>query len=420
MSTARVERNKLSIHSDALGCDLHAAMLPIVAVAAAYADEPFCARARAHLDRVWNSYEFPGSDIGSMWDALWKLEGSLLEPFHCPLDLCNPMVVALSILARDAGGRRNERGRILLMNHGVKAAWSGVEIDGEFVRPFRCRDFRARCRMIDDGRPAVPLAVDLDQLATASLTPVKASIQTGSPEPSLLIELPASSFGAALPHLKPSLHFGHGFTLPQRAGRESQCVWAKTAPSEPAPEIAPVAGELRRDPRTTAGNLLTMPLPSTLMLRLAALPGAKRFIVRVPCEGTTAGEHEVTFSRTVIGSLDASGVRAAVLPWEGWTCPSSEWMPFAPFAPSQHEDHRRKEEPTLSRDFSPPPGTFDALVDLLLDLSLPLPGPNPEAPQGPAAKRRVRPMSNLGTALLRMKTKIDGQRSERRSLFNLG
>lgn len=436
MSSARVSRTRLPLHADTLGCDLHAAMLPLLAVVATYADEPYRRRARAHLERIWKIYGFNNMDLGNMIGALWKQSGTMLEPFHCPIDLCRSISMACGILARDSKSDRGDLGRILLMSHGLKiggmtGAWSGVELDGQFAIPFQCRDFRRREAAKPTTAPTVSLGIDLDQLSAASIVPTTASIEVGSSEPSLTIELPAAPSGICVSVARPSLHFGHGFTVPASGssasetgperGRPMRCAWIKPGQTSEAPVLVPIAGEVHRNPRPSTGHTVTLPLPPTLMLRLAALPGAKRFVVRVPCEAAANGDVWITLSRTIVGTLDASGVRAALLPWEGWTPPSPEWMPFAPFAPAPTPDELRTgflcgdgDDPILDDPLRhPAPGTFDALVDLLLELSTPTAPPEPESAAAQPSRRRLRPVSHLGTALLRLKKELERQRTAR-------
>lgn len=441
MSTERLQRSQLSVHEDVLGCNLHAAMLPLIAAVATFADAPHRGRANAHLQRIWQTYGFQNLDLGCMWSALWKFSGSALEPFHCPLDLCHHMAMACGILARDTIACHGDRGRVLLMNHGIKGAWSGVELDGHRTIPFTCEDFRKRAKRGASSVPPVPLAIDLEQLCSASIVPTKATIQTGTSEPTLVIELPAGICSFPTHGKKPSLHFGHGFTLPrpskqseasrsarqathQSAGRpRGICRWKDTHPIARGPELVPIAGELHHSARTTDGPTLHLPLSPSLMLRLAALPGAKRFVIGVPCNAMAGVQPWFNYSMTVIGAIDASGVRAAVLPWEGWSSTSPEWMPFAPFAPADLERARAQLHPC--RDWNPSEddlclaGTFDGLVDLLLDLSGTEPTDGSESERESVPQRRIRPISILGRALMRMKRQLESQRFESLQLLKM-
>ena len=416
MSNERMQRSQLSLHDDLLGCDLHAAMLPLVAVIAAFGDMPYRARADAHLKRVWHGYRFQDLDLADMWSALWKFSGTALEPFHCPLDLCKPIAMACGILAYDAVPFDGGRGRVLLMNHGIKGAWTGIELDGHRSIPFTCEDFRRRMKRGTRPVPPVPLAIDLEQLCSAAIIPTKAAIQTGSSEPTLVIELPGGTCATTSPRMKPSLHFGHGFTLPRTAKSAANCRWEGVAPAARCPELVPVAGDLHRNARPTEGNTLHMPLSPSLMLRLAGLPGAKRFAIRIPCDAMAGRQPWFTYSTTVIGSIDASGVRAVVLPWEGWSSCSPEWMPFVPFAPAEFDYTRMPKQPLEGRSASDDElriaGTFDGLVDLLLDLSATESNDEAEAERGSLSKPRIRPLSIAGKALMQLKRKLASQRDD--------
>lgn len=423
MSTERMQRSQLSHHEDLLGCDLHAAMLPVVAAVAAFGDTPYRARAEAHLKRLWYGYEFRDIDLGGMCSALRKFSGTALEPFHCPLDLCNPIAMACGILAHDAVPSEGGRGRVLLMNHGIKGAWSGIELDGHRSMRFTCEDFRQRTRRGQRIVPPVPLAIDLEQLCSAAIVPAKAEIQTGTSEPTLVIELPAGTCTTRATRATPSLHFGHGFTLPRTAKPGSSCRWSGKTTAARDTELVPVAGDLERNARASESQTLHMPLSPSLMLRLAALPGAKRFAIRIPCAAMAGSQPWFTYSTTVVGAIEASGVRAVVLPWEGWSSSSPEWMPFVPFAPAEFDRTRTYVGPLDGRSTSEEDlrlaGTFDGLVDLLLDLSATDSVDDAELERVPMAKLRIRPLSILGKALLRMKRKLASQRHESMQLLNM-
>jgi hypothetical protein len=98
-------------------------------------------------------------------------------------------------------------------------------------------------------------------------------------------------------------------------------------------------------------------------------------------------------------------------------------MPFVPFAPADF-DRTRTTIPPLERwnasdDDLRLAGTFDGLVDLLLDLSASESAEEPPPDGRSSVNRRVRPVSILGAALMRMKRKLATQRDESLQRLNM-
>jgi len=438
MSTERISRNQRSVHEDVLGSDLHAAMLPLLAVTAAFGDGEPRNRAAAHLQSIRDAYELDALSRDRMQDALARHRGTVLEPFHCPSDLCGPMALACALLVRGGGsvqGRASgsvhgRGGRMLVACNRAKGVLSGVELDDSGGAPLDRRELHRRmpdADLYDHSHPPVPLAVNLEELATAAIVPAPASIQPSSSGSNLVISLPPGVCRAASSRSKPSFHVGRGYTLPASGGSPIGSPWIPRAAVEPTPGFLPVTGEIQRDPRATESHSVVIPLAPALLLRLALLSGARRFVVRIPCEASLGGARWLDYSTVVVGSIDITGVRAAVLPWEGWSPTSPAWMPFVPFAPGTLGSPQASAVPDVhghsavvaasapeapGAGIAPDcgPGSFDGLVDLLLDLSGADVEAQPPSRRAPSAMSRLRAVSVVGSALVRLKHTLDQER----------
>lgn len=130
-------------------------------------------------------------------------------------------------------------------------------------------------------------------------------------------------------------------------------------------------------------------------------------MVRIPCESSLGSARWLDYSTVVVGSIDVTGVRAAVLPWEGWSSTSPAWMPFVPFASGtpavSHADGAG-----IAPDCGP--GSLDGLIDLLLDLSDAEVDCQPRACRAASSKSRLRPVTVVGNALVQLSQSIDRER----------
>ena len=436
MSTERISRNQRSVHEDVLGCDLHAAMLPLLAVTAAFGDGEPRNRAAAHLQSIRDAYELDALSRDRMQDALARHRGTVLEPFHCPSELCGPMAMACALLVRGGGSVHGTGGRMLVACHRARGVLGGVELDDFGGAPLRRREIHGRtpdAELYDHSSPSLSLAVNLEELATAAIVAAPASIQPSSSGSNLVISLPPGVCRTTSSRSKPSFHVGRGFTLPTPRGSRSGDRWVPRMAVEPTAEFLPVTGEVQRDPRATESHSVVIPLAPALLLRLALLSGARRFVVRIPCEASRGGAPWLDYSTVVVGSIDITGVRAAVLPWEGWSPTSPAWMPFVPFAPGALGSPQASAVPDIhghsavvaasvpeapgapeapSAGIAPDcgPGSFDGLVDLLLDLSGADVEAQPPSRRAPSAMSRLRAVSVVGSALVRLKHTLDQER----------
>jgi hypothetical protein len=471
MSTERISRSQRSVHEDVLGCDLHAAMLPLLAVTAAFGDGAPRDRAAAHLHRIRDAYELDAVTRDRMQDALARHRGTVLEPFHCPNDLCGPMALACALLVRGGGsvhgrGGRSPHvrgGRMLVACNRARGVLSGVELDDSGGATLDRRELHRRmpdAEPHDPSHPPVPLAVNLEELATATIVPAPASIQPSSSGSNLVISLPPVVCRTASSRSKPSFHVGRGFTLPASGGDPIASPWIPRTAVEPPPGFLPVTGEIQRDPRATESHSVVIPLAPTLLLRLALLSGARRFVARIPCEASLGSARWLDHSTVVVGSIDVAGVRAAVLPWEGWSPTSPGWMPFVPFASGAPGSSRAHASAARDANGNPTevsargssgdssggssggssgdssggsssaaasamqasgagiapdcgPGSLDGLIDLLLDLAEAEVDAKPRARRAPSSNSRLRPVSVVGGALVLLKHTLDQERRAR-------
>lgn len=226
MSQLRASRNQLSQSENIVGCDLHATVLPYLACIAGFAAPRFAERARAHLDAVSSAMRLKTTSIEAGSRQLLEERGDLLEPFHCPPAVCQPLATACLLMTSP---RPTSLGKsrpalcesVLMMSHGVRSTWSGVEFNRDDARRFRCRDFRRRVKHVADTDAIVPLGFDLPVIAGSTVRVVRMSVEspasdpqsagdaaTGPTGPSLVIELPVHEAPDRVFSDRPTLHFG--------------------------------------------------------------------------------------------------------------------------------------------------------------------------------------------------------------------
>lgn len=360
MSAHRMRTNQLGLRENVLGCELHATALPYLACIAGIAEPPFANRALKHLESLARALEIRDADIESTAAALLGEKGDELEPFECPRALCRPLAIAGRILTRrprlrSGGPNPVIAEHLLLMNHGVRAAYSGIEIGDGRCRRFRCRDFRLRAALGSNREEhPVPLAFDLPMLASSSVVPVQAHLERHPSSTRLVFDFrnryPAESNTAS----DAVLQFGTGFRSFDGDPQVDRL-------GGPSLELGAIRGE--SSAHLLVNHLLArFPLNPTAMLKLSSLAGPKRFLVRASAQRAGYAPHDPRLPKTmpylIVGSLDGSGVRAACFNAEGWVVPSNDWMPFVPFCcqPSSNEAGACE-------------GSFDSLVELLLDLA---------------------------------------------------
>ena len=384
MSDRRSTMNRLGLRENILGCELHATVLPYLACIASSANSPFAARAMSHLQSIADGLAIDPSQITQTTRALRDEQGDELEPFGCPAELCRPLAIASQILARYSKSTANSARpvlceRLLVMNHGVRAAYSGIEVDHSSCRRFRCRDFRVRAMQTATSLiPSVPLAFDLSIVATSTVNPISARIDRRTTESALVLEFPNRHIGRAEGGTEAVLQFGGGFTT-YIGDRQSDRLGG------PSADLPPIQGKVTS--HLLPGQLIaTFPMNPSTMLRAAAMRGAKRFLARgLP---RSAGSRSVVDRALhaapylIAGSIDSSGVRAACLNAEGWAVPSNDWMPFVPFC-----------KDTNTGSEQPRAGSFESLIDLLLDLASE-PTSDALARSGPSSSRRTRSARN--------------------------
>ena len=397
--------------------ELHAAVLPMLAFVASFDEPDRASRARVHLDALLNDTaegtsagnsagnRYQPSLVESVAVQLRNARGTLLEPFHCPAELSEALAAAACLLAPEhplfdsqlpkcaevpRGTDGDGRVPLVIMNHGIRSAWCGVSVTRRGAQWVSMAEMRAHIRwqhehQLPHERSPHPRAVGLELIRTlhADLRDCSASFDTSGMEPAITIPLggalapigklldsPSHRRGSAL---SPTLHFAHG----DPSGRIS------------GGQIPPLVGEFRDEQvRSERGgrarHSLRFRLNPTTLLRLAALPGAKRFVARIgfarDCDliGATIDPPP---AQIIAGSFDPSGVRAVAIPWSGWAMPAAELMPAVPFC----ADRGRSGLNGGADGDTPCAGSFESLVDLLLALATPY-----SAPPAPAPKSRKR------------------------------
>lgn len=414
-----------NLHDRAVSRDLHASVLPMLAFVAAFDDSALADRARAHLDALIGDTEHARACVDRIAGTLRDERGTLLEPFYCPAELSRWLATATYLLAPahpvlDAhrvsagepgdGTEHDKRSPLIVMNHGIRSAWCGVSVTRSGARRVSAADIRAHIQWQNEHTPEHdqrphPMVVGLELMRTADadicVCPATFEVQGLEPTLTMPCEGPLSHlakliesnrpYGIPLP--APTLHFAHGY-----AGGSDEA--DGPTPGDRAHggshgQIPAIAGEVLPVQAASRKYALRFRLHPTTLLRLAALPGAKRFVARVtlPVDEDTDPEDICPVPAQIIaGSLDTTGVRAVLIPWTGWTIPAADLMPAVPFRTSDDASHPD------GTGGAPCPGSFDSLVDLLLDLLVdPLVDPLVDlgtAPSKPMRTSTGTPVSN--------------------------
>ena len=376
---------------------LHAAMLPYLAVLAS-TDTKYSADARAHLNALLGVTPSTRERAKGFEALLANERGSLLEPFSCPPPLPAWIGVAVALLVDGAFMPDDKTQSVILIDGnidrnllgrgGVRPRWSGLEFSKRGVAPFRIQDFRRRVAQQRTPGPTVPLAFDLHSIAATPIKQVSTGLQLDGDKPSLSVRIDHQEFHGSngrAPRVTAHMHFI-------------------------ADGIPPVLGKAQFRDKGSSTELSFDMNPTTL-LRIAAIPGPKRFVLRIdeaetpvkpynqactpsgrlpapPAAGSSSGTplHE----ELVVGSFDENGARAVWLPRDGWSDCSRGWLPAVHFVrPSADQsDSASTAAPELGQS---PPGTIAYLIDLLVRLH----GVAPRDADGPSASEQSEQLLSL-------------------------
>jgi hypothetical protein len=299
----------------------------------------------------------------------------------------------------------------LLMNRLPYPGLSGVEISADGVRHRHGLRATADEAVANSNRKIV--GIDLGCATTTALTPISASIESSNGAPVMVMPVQG-----ALRHLLgrcmrpskdslPSLHFGYGYAGPHAAPRAGTAErdFGSTADTTmhgtrdgrrgTSSLIQPITGGYVSSAAGSPKWSLRFNLTSSLLLRLAAVPGKKRFVVHIPA-------NEKSESELIAGCMDESGVRAIHVSrarcWFGYT---ADDLPVVPFrASSEYQAAPGGTDPASDTAAA---GSFDALIDLLLALA----GDEVAADKSDAAKKGPAPKSG---AAARPRGRSAGQR----------
>jgi hypothetical protein len=325
-------------------------MLPYLAMVAA-GDSKWAASARAHLNALASAAPAATRKLAKTVEKILATErGSILEPFHCTETTAPWIALAASMLV-NGEFRADDMNRSVLITDrmidcdfegfgGQHRRWSGLTVSGEGVAPFRLRDFRRRLFTQSVPIPAIPLSFDIQAVGTQAIRRVACALNLGGKNASLDVEVARAAHHtrtAGQTTLAAYLHFVEGGLVPI-TGRTS----------------------VRASPHPTE---IFFDLNPTMLLRIAALPGPKRFMIRIAESeptGTTPLLH--SHEELVVGSFDEDGARAVWLPRDGWADFSADWMPAVRFAGSGSDAATTGPLGQCS------PGTLSSLIDLLVQM----------------------------------------------------
>ena len=370
----RVDLDKFTLHDQAIGRELHAAALPLVACAAAFDASALGTAACDHLDALVRERADGRDRVASIAASLAVEHGTPLLPFRCPEALSRPLAASAFLVAsghisrspddRMPGSRiesASTRASVLLYSH--LPSHDGVEVTRS--------GYQSRARPSDRTSAASPFAarrafvgLSLWSMAHSALERVDASIESSATGSSLAIPLrgplayvASASWGrwGGWDASSTTLHFVHGYEGP-----------ASTRASDDGEQDAtcllpPLRAELHSFGTSRSPTELRFKLEPSLLLRLAALPGRKRFAVRIR-QLVDRNRDSVPSAHILAGIMDGAGVRVVSLPWHAWTITSHDLLPAVPFRSFEH--------PAGSADAGTAarPGSVDALVDLLVEL----------------------------------------------------